>query len=88
MKNITKAIIATITLTTTAFAYAASPQMITREDARTLQKVGVVSASGFTTLDDLVASLNMKAADAGASHYRITSTTGHNLLSGTATLYR
>ncbi|WP_117099694.1 YdgH/BhsA/McbA-like domain containing protein, partial [Klebsiella pneumoniae] len=34
------------------------------------------------------ASLDMKAADAGATHYRITSATGMNKLSGTAVLYR
>ncbi|STL59327.1 protein [Escherichia coli] len=52
------------------------------------KKIGVVSSGGFTTLDDLVASLDMKAADAGATHYRITSATGMNKLSGTAVLYR
>jgi hypothetical protein len=59
-----------------------------RSEAASLQKIGVVSSGGFTTLDDLVASLDMKAADAGATHYRITSATGMNKLSGTAVLYR
>ncbi|MGL4724658.1 MAG: YdgH/BhsA/McbA-like domain containing protein [Scandinavium sp.] len=88
MKNITKAILAAAALTTSALAFAGTPQMVSRSDADSLQKIGVVSSSGFTTLDELVASLNMKAADAGATHYRITSATGMNKVSGTAVLYR
>ncbi|MDD9247077.1 DUF1471 domain-containing protein [Enterobacter soli] len=81
MKNIIKTTLAIIALS-------ASPQMVSRSEAASLQKIGVVSSGGFTTLDDLVASLDMKAADAGATHYRITSATGMNKLSGTAVLYR
>lgn len=88
MKNIIKTIAAIIALSTTALSYAAGPQMVSRSEAVSLQKIGVVSSGGFTTLDDLIASLDMKADDAGATHYRITSATGMNKLSGTAVLYR
>jgi predicted solute-binding protein len=87
MKNIIKTTLAIIALSASALSYAASPQMVSRSEAASLQKIGVVSSGGFTT-DDLVASLDMKAADAGATHYRITSATGMNKLSGTAVLYR
>ncbi|MGR7483937.1 YdgH/BhsA/McbA-like domain containing protein, partial [Klebsiella aerogenes] len=79
---------AIIALSATTLSYAASPQMVSRSEAASLQKIGVVSSGGFTSLDDLDASLAMKAADAGASHYRIVSASGNNKLSGTAVLYR
>ncbi|HAV1831776.1 TPA: DUF1471 domain-containing protein [Enterobacter hormaechei subsp. steigerwaltii] len=88
MKNIIKTTAAIIALSVTALSYAASPQMVSRSEAASLQKIGVVSSGGFTSLDDLDASLAMKAADAGASHYRIVSASGNNRLSGTAVLYR
>lgn len=88
MKNIIKTAAAIIALSVTALSYAASPQMVSRSEAASLQKIGVVSSGGFTSLDDLDASLAMKAADAGASHYRIVSASGNNRLSGTAVLYR
>jgi hypothetical protein len=65
MKNIIKTTLAIIALSASALSYAASPQMVSRSEAASLQKIGVVSSGGFTTLDDLVASLDMKAADAG-----------------------
>ncbi|EFH4698595.1 DUF1471 domain-containing protein [Escherichia coli] len=88
MKNIIKTTAAIIALSATTLSYAASPQMVSRSEATSLQKIGVVSSGGFTSLDDLDASLAMKAADAGASHYRIVSASGNNKLSGTAVLYR
>lgn len=88
MKTVTRIIIATAALTSSALAFAGPPQMITRSEAVSLQKIGVVSSGGFTNLDELDASLAMKAADAGASHYRIVNTTGNNKLSGVAVLYR
>ncbi|MCS2164029.1 YdgH/BhsA/McbA-like domain containing protein [Scandinavium manionii] len=88
MKNTIKVLIAAVALSTTALAYAASPQMVSRSEAVSLQKIGVVSSGGFTSLDDLDASLAMKAADAGASHYRIIGASGNNKLGGTAVLYR
>ena len=59
-----------------------------KQKAVSLQKIGVVSSGGAATLDELDTSLAMKAAEAGASHYRITSASGMNKLSGTAVLYR
>ncbi|MGR7122783.1 YdgH/BhsA/McbA-like domain containing protein [Klebsiella aerogenes] len=88
MKNIIKTTAAIIALSATTLSYAASPQMVSRSEAASLQKIGVVSSGGFTSLDDLDASLAMKAADAGASHYRIVSASGNNKLSGMAVLYR
>lgn len=88
MKNIIKTTAAIIALSATTLSYAASPQMVSRSEAASLQKIGVVSSGGFTSLDDLDASLAMKAADAGASHYRTVSASGNNKLSGTAVLYR
>ena len=53
-----------------------------------MNKIGVVSAEGATTLDGLEAKLAEKAAAAGASGYTITSTNGNNKLSGTAVIYK
>jgi|AGFT01.1.fsa_nt_gi Protein of unknown function (DUF1471). len=88
MKNIIKTAVITLSLAASTFAFAGSPQEVNRADAASLQKVGTVSAGGFTNLDELSASLAMKAADAGASHYRIVGASGMNKLSGTAVLYR
>lgn len=88
MKNILNIAIVTAALTASAFAFAGSPQEVNRAEAASLQKVGTVSAGGFTNLDELSASLAMKAADAGAGHYRIVGASGMNKLSGTAVLYR
>ncbi|HCN98585.1 MAG TPA: hypothetical protein DIT59_18305 [Leclercia sp.] len=54
-----------------------------------LQKIGTVSdSSGTKSLADLEAKLQAKAAEAGASAFRITSAGGNNTLSGTADIYR
>lgn len=52
------------------------------------QKIGVVSASGATNLDQLQSELAAKAAEAGASSYQITSASGNNLMHGTAVIYK
>lgn len=90
MKNITLTVIAAATLVSSALAFAGAGPVteVNRMDAASLNKTGVISASGFTTLDGLQASLAMKARDAGASHYQIVSASGDNRLSGTAILYR
>ena len=88
MKTVTRIIAAAVALTSSALAFAGTPQMVTRSEAVSLQKIGVVSSGGAANLDELDASLAMKAAEAGASHYRITSASGMNRLSGTAVLYR
>lgn len=88
MKTVTRIIIAVAVLTSSALAFAGPPQMVTRSEAFSLQKIGTVSSGGAATLDELDASLAIKAAEAGASRYRITSASGMNRLSGTAVLYR
>lgn len=88
MKNTIKITIAIIALSATALSYATSPQMVSRSESASLQKFGVVSSGGFTTLEELDASLAMKAAEAGATHYRVIGASGNNKLSGSAILYR
>ena len=88
MKTVTRIIIAAVALTSSALAFAGTPQMVTRSEAVSLQKIGVVSSGGAATLDELDASLAMIAADAGATHYRVVNASGNNKLSGVAVLYR
>lgn len=52
------------------------------------EKMGVVSASGAYTLDDLSQALSREADKQGASGYKILSTTGNNKLHGVAEIYR
>lgn len=52
------------------------------------QKMGVVSVSGASTLEELTQSIEKKAAESGASSFKITSAGGDNKLHGTAILYR
>ncbi|MCT4708883.1 DUF1471 domain-containing protein [Enterobacteriaceae bacterium H11S18] len=88
MKSIIKLSIAALVLTTSTLAFAGDAKEVNRTEAVSLQKIGNVSAGGFTNLDELNASLAMKASEAGASHYRIVGASGMNRLSGTAVLYR
>lgn len=52
------------------------------------EKIGVVSASGATTLDELVAKLADQADKEGASSFKVLSTTGKNKLHGVAEIYK
>ncbi|MCZ4058427.1 DUF1471 domain-containing protein [Pantoea sp. LMR881] len=52
------------------------------------QKVGVISATGSTSLASLEQQLSEKASDLGAKSFRITSTSGNNNLHGTAVIYK
>lgn len=52
------------------------------------EKIGVVSASGATTLDELVAKLAGQADKEGASSFKVLSTTGKNKLHGVAEIYK
>ncbi|EAZ0569945.1 DUF1471 domain-containing protein [Salmonella enterica] len=88
MKKVTTIIFAAITLTCTSLAYAGSAHEVKRQQGTSLEKTGVISAGGFTTLDELNSALEMKATQSGATHYSVTSVSGHNKLSGTAILYR
>ena len=88
MKTVTRIIIAAAAQTSSALAFAGTPPMVTRSEAISQQKIGTVSAGGAATLDELDTSLVMKAAEAGASHHRITRASGMNRLSSIAVLYR
>ena len=86
MKTI-KYAVAVIALSTLSFgAFAA--QAVNPAQAQGMNKIGVVSADGATTLDGLEAQLAKKAADAGATGYSITSANTSNKLSGTAVIYK
>lgn len=63
-----------------------SAQVITHDTDK--DKIGVVSASGATTLDDLVTMLSEKADKQGASYFKVVSTTGKNKLHGVAETYK
>ena len=67
-------------------AFAAQP--VTSAQAESMNKIGVVSAEGATTLDGLEAKLAEKASAAGATGYSITSANTNNKLSGTAVIYK
>lgn len=51
-------------------------------------KIGVVSASGATTLDELVGKLANQADKEGASSFKVLSTTGKTKLHGVAEIYK
>ena len=86
MKTI-KYAVATFALSTLSFgAFAA--QSVTPVQAQSMNKIGVVTADGATTLDGLEAKLAEKATAAGASGYSITSANNANKLSGTAVIYK
>lgn len=52
------------------------------------EKIGVVSASNAYTLSELSNDLSRKAAEQGASSYKILSATGKNRLHGVAEIYK
>lgn len=51
-------------------------------------KIGVVSASGATTLDELVGKLANQADKESASSFKVLSTTGKTKLHGVAEIYK
>lgn len=86
MKTI-KYAVAAIALSGLSFGvFAAEP--VTATQAQNMNKIGVVSAEGATTLDGLEAKLAEKAAAAGATGYSITSANNNNKMSGTAVIYK
>lgn len=87
MKTI-NTVVAAMALSTLSFGvFAAEP--VTASQAQNMNKIGVVSADGASTLDALEAKLAEKAAAfLGASGYSITSATNNNKLSGTAVIYK
>lgn len=52
------------------------------------EKIGVVSASNAYTLNELSNDLSRKAAEQGATSYKILSATGKNRLHGVAEIYK
>lgn len=74
------------TLSLASFATFAAQEV--SQPAAGAQKIGVVTASGATTLDSLENDLANQAKEAGASSYRITSVTGNNLMNASAVLYK
>ena len=84
MKTIKYAAVALTTLSFGAFA----AESLTAAQANSMNKIGVVSAEGATTLDGLEARLAAKAEAAGATGYTITSANTNNKLSGTAVIYK
>ena len=86
MKTIKTAVVA-LALSACSFgAFAAQP--VSATTAQDLNKVGVVSAEGASTLDGLEAKLAAKADAAGASGYMITSANTDGRMSGTAVIYQ
>ncbi len=80
-------LIAVLTFTAAMASSAFAAQKVNQPQG--LQKIGTVSdSSGTKSLADLEAKLQAKAAEAGASAFRITSAGGNNTLSGTADIYR
>ncbi|WP_337015919.1 DUF1471 family protein YbiJ [Leclercia sp. AS011] len=86
MKTI-KYAVAAVALTTLSFG-AIAAESVTAAQANSMNKIGVVSAEGATTLDGLEARLAAKAEAAGATGYTITSANTNNKLSGTAVIYK
>jgi multiple stress resistance protein BhsA len=86
MKNLTKAF-AVIALTTASFATFAATEVNSAPTGA--QSMGVVSAStNSSDLSTLQSKLAAKAAQEGASSYRIVSAGGENHLFGTAEIYK
>ncbi|MCC3717429.1 DUF1471 domain-containing protein [Rouxiella badensis] len=86
MKNLTKAF-AVIALSTASFATFAATEVSSAPAGE--QSIGVVSAStGASDLTSLQGKLAAKAAQEGATSYRIISAGGDNYLYGTAELYK
>lgn len=89
MKKVLTTVLATMTLTLATFAHADNVQEISKMKGAMMEKIGMVSVSGVTSLDELNMALAMKASEAGgATYYSVSSVRGNNKLSGSATLYR
>ncbi|HEI8864890.1 YdgH/BhsA/McbA-like domain containing protein [Serratia sp. AKBS12] len=86
MKNI-KYFAAAAVIAMTSFASVAA-EPVDMSQAENLTAAGVVSAGHASTLSGLEAKLAAKAEAQGANGYRITSTTGNNLMHGTAVIYK
>ena len=86
MKNLTKAF-AVIALTTASFATFAATEVNSAPTGA--QSIGVISAStNSSDLSTLQGKLAAKAAQEGASSYRIVSAGGESHMYGTAEIYK
>lgn len=85
MKNLQLAI-AAIVLSTVSFAGFAAQEVNSRPAGE--HRIGVVSTTTTTTLDDLQSQLAAKADAADATSYRIIAAGGNDTLHGTAELYK
>jgi multiple stress resistance protein BhsA len=85
MKNV-KIFAVAATLSLISFGSFAAQQVTQPMDGQ--QKLGVISASGPTTIGGLESKLAAQASDAGASSYRIISVTGNNRLHADAEIYK
>ncbi|MCO7511321.1 DUF1471 domain-containing protein [Serratia fonticola] len=86
MKGIKYFAAATVLALTSFASVAAEP--VSQQQAQKLTEVGVVSASGVTTLSSLEAKLAAKAEAQGASSYLIVAAGGNNMLHGNAVIYK
>ncbi|WP_333501128.1 DUF1471 domain-containing protein [Kluyvera genomosp. 2] len=84
MKSTVLILSALLSLFTVNSAFSA--QVITSDAGKV--KMGVVSASGASTLDELVAQLSTQADKQGASSFKVLSATGNNKLHGVAEIYQ
>ncbi|MDL4914411.1 MAG: DUF1471 domain-containing protein [Enterobacterales bacterium endosymbiont of Blomia tropicalis] len=90
MKKLT-AVLAGALLTAASFSsFAATP--IDRDQAQSMQSLGSVSVSSVRgSIDDATEQLSQKAAERGASHYRVIGVDNpgdSSLWTGTAEIYR
>lgn len=88
MTKVLSTALAAIVLSVASLAHAGNIHEINAMKGDMMEKTGVVSVSGLTSLDELNMALAIKASEAGATHYSVTSVRGNNKLSGSATLYR
>ncbi|MBK4714558.1 MULTISPECIES: multiple stress resistance protein BhsA [Tenebrionibacter/Tenebrionicola group] len=86
MKLVNRTIALLITSTLSFGVFAA--QEVSVGHAEPGEKIGVISASGAYTLNELENKLAEKASAKGASTFKITSTSGYNLMHGTAEIYK
>ena len=78
--------IAALTLATASFSTLAATEVQSAPAGQ--QSIGVVGASTTGSISGLQSELNAKAAQAGASSYRIIGASGNNQMYGTAELYK
>lgn len=90
MKKLTAVLAGALLVTASSAAFAAMP--VDREQAQGMQSIGNVSVSNVTgSMDDATRQLSQKAADMGASHYRVIGVDNPGDSSnwtGTAEIYR